>query len=93
MRTFPQEKSAREGHEVRQRIISCRRRLRRQRVARDTCACDARGTEAGDDAATMQGIDEGRARTEEVEEGYEAHSGDSRDNDEELDEACAGIGG
>jgi len=67
--------------------------LRRQRVARDTCACDASGAQASEGAAAMLGIDEGHARAEEVAEGYEAHSESSRDDAEELDEACAGIGG
>jgi len=41
----------------------------------------------------MRGLDEGRARAAEVEEVGEALAGSSSDNAEELDEACAGIGG
>jgi hypothetical protein len=41
----------------------------------------------------MPGVDVGRARAEEVEEGYETLADSGSDNADELDEACAGIGG
>ncbi len=67
--------------------------MRRQRVARATGEWDARGVEATERGARMQGLDGLGARAEEIAEGDGAFSGSSVDTSEELDEACAGIGG
>lgn len=81
MDVFPQNESARVIHEVRQRRIACRKRLRRQRAVSKNGACELGGLENIATAPRMLELKEhGEA------EDYEGLSNGA----EVLDEACAG---
>ena len=84
MDMFPQNESTRTSHEVRQRRIACRKRLRRHRAVAKNGACEMSGLE-NIAAAT---------RVRELKERGEAEDYEGLSNSAEaLDEACAGIRG
>ena len=84
MDMFPQNESARVSHEVRQRRIACRKRLRRHRVV------------AKNGSYEMSGLDNLAAarRMLDLKERGEAEDCEGLSNSAEtLDEACAGVRG
>jgi hypothetical protein len=84
MDMFPHNESARVIHEVRQRRIACRKRLRRHRAVPKNGSCEMSGLE---NIATA-------ARIGELKERREAEDGEGLTKSAEaLDEACAGIRG
>jgi hypothetical protein len=84
MDMFPQNESARVIHEVRQRRIACRKRLRRQRAVPKNGSCEMSGPE-NIAIATRTGESKERREAEDC-EGLSKSA-------EALDEACAGIRG